>query len=418
MVVPDVSTTVHDLFLRRARLHPARVALELHDGSRGSFTYAQVRFMATAAARALRQKGVGTGSIVATCIDEGYLMIITHLAILLAGGALVPVDPNFPCHRVAHMLHSSRASFIVAQIEDHNKIAQAITVASTLGNPCSAGGAGPTVRSMECALDDEQEGTGITGEYDRPVIVNMDHLTASLNARGFEEGEEAENVEDREEHGQVGAEDACWIFFTSGSSGVPKAVLCQHQNAVAYLTNHPFFVAPFTDDARASVPQAGLPPAHAQSGGTSAQESKRLCRGVPGHEERRAPGLCEHGEEEVRVLVPSAFTFDPSVGDIFATLAHGGRVCVASRTAMLGDLGGCLSSMKITHVCSTPAVWRLISKDANDLTHLKVVALGGEPMPETVVSQWAGRVTLMNLYGTTEATVYQVSCCTHSSPKP
>ena len=75
--------TVHGRFLRSARRHPSRVALELPSAQ---FTYAQVRAMATAAARRLQARGVARGCVVATCVDEGHLMIITQLAVLLAGG--------------------------------------------------------------------------------------------------------------------------------------------------------------------------------------------------------------------------------------------------------------------------------------------------------------------------------------------
>jgi non-ribosomal peptide synthetase component F len=75
---------------------------------------------------------------------------------------------------------------------------------------------------------------------------------------------------------------------------------------------------------------------------------------------------------------------------------------------MLSDLGACLSCFAITHVCSTPAVWRTVTMDPSELAHLRVVALGGEAMSDALISQWAGAVTLLNLYGTTEATVYQL----------
>ena len=70
------------LFLRAARAHPARVAIE---SSEQALTYADVERMAGAAARVLRGRGVQRGSVVATCVAEGHLAIVTQLAILLAG---------------------------------------------------------------------------------------------------------------------------------------------------------------------------------------------------------------------------------------------------------------------------------------------------------------------------------------------
>ena len=122
MALGGEERTVHGLFLRSASRHPKRIALQFHHNfhvcdhpslsqTANFFTYAQVRIMATAAARVLQGRGVGPRCIVATCVDEGHLMIITQLAILLAGGAFVPVDPNFPNQRIAYMLQDSQASF-------------------------------------------------------------------------------------------------------------------------------------------------------------------------------------------------------------------------------------------------------------------------------------------------------------------
>tara|TARA_R110002050_G_scaffold255884_1_gene394694 strand:+ start:1393 stop:1608 length:216 start_codon:yes stop_codon:yes gene_type:complete len=37
----------------------------------------------------------------------------------------------------------------------------------------------------------------------------------------------------------------------------------------------------------------------------------------------------------------------------------------------------------------------------------QLVALGGEPMKQSVIDSWSSSVELINTYGTTEATVYQ-----------
>ena len=70
------------MFLRAARTHPACVAIE---SSEQALTYADVERLAVAAARVLRDRGVQRGSLVATCVAEGHVAIVTQLAILLAG---------------------------------------------------------------------------------------------------------------------------------------------------------------------------------------------------------------------------------------------------------------------------------------------------------------------------------------------
>jgi len=351
--------TVHGLFLRSARLHPGRVALEQPHGAgaQARFTYADVRAMALSAARLLRRRGVGPGRVIATCVDEGHLMVITQLAVLLAGGAFVPVDPNLPSQRIAYMMRDSQASCVVARGADLPRISEALR---------QDGGDAPVV---SIAVDAEDLGAA-------PV-------SAPGSAEGEVEGAECEECEDDSGAGRV-----CWIYYTSGSTGQPKGVLCEHQNAVCYLVSHPFF---------AGQGSSSSSDAEALNG----HDSKRHCRG--------AVYVDEQAENyQARVLVPSAFTFDPSAGDIFATLAHGGVVCIAPRAAMLGDLGQCMCSMRVTHVCSTPAVWRTVTMEPSQLPWLRVVGLGGEPMPDSMVTRWAGAVKLLALYGTTEATVYQL----------
>lgn len=399
MAVGDEERTVHGLFLRSASRHPKRIALQFHHNfhvcdhhslsqTANFFTYAQVRIMATAAARILQGRGVGPGCVVATCVDEGHLMIITQLAILLAGGAFVPVDPNFPNQRIAYMLQDSQALFVVARGGDISKITLALQNKTDVLETSGIGGGIPTRVPAKC-IDVKD------------LVASADDM--DVNA-GNDFGDEQATTEDGDESDDEGNGHDCWIYYTSGSTGLPKGVLCQHRCAVGYLTHHPFFLAHVVgstttaDSGRDTQPETQI-----ETDDASAHESKRHCRGVAAQQQQ------ENMEpDEVRVLVPSSFTFDPSAGDIFATLAHGGTVCVAPRGAMLSDLSGCLSSFAATHVCSTPAIWRTVTKDPSELGHLRVVALGGEPMPDAVVARWAHAVTLLNLYGTTEATVYQM----------
>ena len=385
---------MHGRFLRCARLGPSRVALETPSKR---LTYAQVRAMAASAARSLQARGVTRGCHVATGVDEGHLMIIAQLAVLLAGGAFVPIDPNFPTPRIAHMLADSQSSFVIVREGDLSKFAQAINLDTTpLGNGEKERVVGGS-RAPPTCID----------IMDLFVLAGVDGCDACAQDEARGGGEWWSGLE--EEEGRDG--DVCWIYYTSGSTGPPKGVLCEHRCAVNYLDNHPLF-SPFP----------GLETTDAQTHAQTHTDTDTDTDAQSWHDNKRR--RCrEAGEEEVdhgcqllgqerggrpRVLVPSSFTFDPSAGDIFATLAQGGVLCLASRGEMLGDLGGCLASLSITHVCSTPAVWRTVTREARELPHLRVVALGGEPMPDALVSKWAGTVTLLNLYGTTEATVYQL----------
>ncbi|KAG8469179.1 hypothetical protein KFE25_007697 [Diacronema lutheri] len=148
------------------------------------------------------------------------------------------------------------------------------------------------------------------------------------------------------------------IFFTSGSTGRPKGCVVQRAALAAYCAAH----------ARA-------------------------------HDVR--PGDV--------VLVASAHTFDPCLGEMASALCAGATVALAPRRELAAALGGCLARARATHVTTTPTAWRAVDP-ARPPASLRVVALGGEPMPLPLAASWSGQVVLLNTYGTTEACVYQAAC--------
>ena len=131
-------------------------------------------------------------------------------------------------------------------------------------------------------------------------------------------------------------------------------------------------------------------------------------------------------ERTSRVLLASAVTFDPCFSDILATFAASGAICVASRGSLYGGgMTGLLQQLKVTHVLCTPTLWSTVEGDANSIEGLilKVVALGGEPIPRSTIGRWARQrrkdcssanwvynceyPRLCATYGVTEACVYQ-----------
>ena len=83
-----------------------------------------------------------------------------------------------------------------------------------------------------------------------------------------------------------------------------------------------------------------------------------------------------------------------------------------------------LVASRATHVCCTPSFWEfggMLDNDDDDdddddgllplPEHLKSVSLGGEKMSKAIKDSFKreSKVTLLNVYGVTEATVYQTS---------
>eukprot|EP00957_Ditylum_brightwellii_P009344 707033-Ditylum_brightwellii.AAC.1 len=90
-----------------------------------------------------------------------------------------------------------------------------------------------------------------------------------------------------------------------------------------------------------------------------------------------------------RLLLASAFTFDPCQGDIAAATYAGAELCLASREYVTTYLAACLRHLKVTHLCTTPALWNSSSVTLDDATHLQVLALGGEPMAKATIELWS-----------------------------
>ena len=119
-----------------------------------------------------------------------------------------------------------------------------------------------------------------------------------------------------------------------------------------------------------------------------------------------------HMTSAARVFVATSAIFDPSAGLTFAALSIGATICFAPWSFALAHLRESIELTRATHACSTPSVWALHDLASEPKEEAKgtltTVMLGGEPMPAPLIRTWLGRgVTLINTYGTTEATVYQ-----------
>mmetsp|Transcript_68412 Transcript_68412/g.222554 ORF Transcript_68412/g.222554 Transcript_68412/m.222554 type:complete len:897 (+) Transcript_68412:70-2760(+) len=154
---------------------------------------------------------------------------------------------------------------------------------------------------------------------------------------------------------QLDPDSAAYMWFTSGSTGTPKGVLISHR----------------------------------------AFHNWCLVKNGP-------QGITS----ESVVLIASASTFDPSIGDIFATWAVGGQIAVAPRMLFFASLGWVMNQLEVTHVTCTPSLWQSLEVGAS-LERFTTLCLGGERSPQPLLDHWASNIVLLNTYGTTECTVWQ-----------
>ena len=114
-----------------------------------------------------------------------------------------------------------------------------------------------------------------------------------------------------------------------------------------------------------------------------------------------------------RVLLTSAVSFDPCIGEAWTALLAGATLCLPTRAMVREALGQALRDTSATHVCSTPALWATIEAGPTALSALECITLGGERMTPGLIARWAshggGQARLLNIYGVTECCVYQSS---------
>ncbi|WP_432253562.1 amino acid adenylation domain-containing protein [Streptomyces sp. HNM1019] len=88
----------------RANRTPEAVAL-VHDGT--SLTYAELNARANRLARHLQGLGARPGALVAVSVPRSVELIVALLAVLKAGAAYLPLDPDYPGQRLTYMLRDA-----------------------------------------------------------------------------------------------------------------------------------------------------------------------------------------------------------------------------------------------------------------------------------------------------------------------
>ncbi|MCZ8521356.1 non-ribosomal peptide synthetase [Paenibacillus caseinilyticus] len=160
--------TIHGLFEAQAARTPDRVAVVME---RERLTYRELNGRANRLARVLRERGAGVDTPVGILAERSPEMIVGLLAILKAGAAYVPLDPEYPQERIRYMLEDSGASLVLTTLGDVKlgqteiiRIQEAVSSAVPSGNPEPVG----TSRSLAYIMYT----SGSTG---RPKGVMIEH---------------------------------------------------------------------------------------------------------------------------------------------------------------------------------------------------------------------------------------------------
>lgn len=187
--VPIPSGLLQAPFLAQVRLQPSQPAVATWDRH---ISYEDLYRQVQVVARRLRELGVTPNRLVAIVMEKGWEQVVAVLAILEAGGAYLPIDPELPEERRWFLLHRGDVEIALTQ-------------------PCLQESLSwPTeLRRLTVSWSDEQVSVA-------PMMPPSDPRQLA------------------------------YVIFTSGSTGEPKGVMVDHQSALNTITdiNQRFGVGP------------------------------------------------------------------------------------------------------------------------------------------------------------------------------
>ena len=149
-----------------------------------TINYGELNARANRLASRLRAHGIGTDVVVGLGLERSITMMVALLAVLKAGGAYLPLDPDYPAERLAHMLGDSGAKLLLTQAALLDRFAPALRTSGA-----------------EAWLLDTESGDGDDANLDL----------------------------------EIHPESLAYVIYTSGSTGLPKGVMVRHGAVTNFL---------------------------------------------------------------------------------------------------------------------------------------------------------------------------------------
>ncbi|MFF2886826.1 amino acid adenylation domain-containing protein [Paenibacillus sp. NPDC057967] len=175
--------TIHGWFAQSAERWPDRIAVK---SSEGSLTYRELNARAERLAVLLKSKGVTVETVVPIAAYRSQSMMVAIMAVLKAGGAYLPIDPEHPAERIRGILEDSGAHLVLAGARWTHTL------------PAFHG----EVLDLD-ALADE-------------AALEREELVLPLSQA-------------------AGPDNLAYVIYTSGSTGKPKGVMVEHRSVINRL---------------------------------------------------------------------------------------------------------------------------------------------------------------------------------------
>ncbi|MDC5872153.1 amino acid adenylation domain-containing protein [Vibrio europaeus] len=109
---------VTELFDLQGMEQPSAIALK---HGQQSVSFKQLEEKSNQLANQLVEQGVVRDQAVGVLFERGNDMIIAMIAIMKAGGAFLPLDPDYPTDRLAYMIEDSAASLVISEQSLHSR---------------------------------------------------------------------------------------------------------------------------------------------------------------------------------------------------------------------------------------------------------------------------------------------------------
>lgn len=189
--------TLHALVEQVADRMPDRLAITFREET---LTHGEFQRRARQLAHLLRAQGVRPGQFVALLLQRSADLLVAQLGILLAGGAYVPIDTEYPPERLQYVLKDCQAHVLITDTR---------------------------------ALKNVQ---GLQHHLKHILLLDTDAPPASspIPVEFLDRGDLRRFPETRLSQG-ASPEHPAYMIYTSGSTGNPKGVMVRHRNILNFL---------------------------------------------------------------------------------------------------------------------------------------------------------------------------------------
>lgn len=307
------TSSVLNLIKEQIKNHPGNTALVFNEKH---ISYGELDSATKILAAKISSYGIKKENFVSVLIHRSHFMPLCSIGVLRTGAAYQPLDPSYPKERLNYMMKDSGAKLLICDRDLRD-------------------------------LVDEYQGQVIFTDEIESLIQKSD--ISSL-----------ENYSDAEASGK----DAFVILYTSGTTGVPKGVILDHNNIVSTIS---FQIRNFSMD------------------------------------------------ENTKYAAYASYGFDANLMDMYTVLSSGGELHILDEELRL-DLSAIdeyFIKNKINFSFMTTQVGRAFA-EMTECKTLKYLLTGGEKL---VPLEYRGNFDFVNIYGPTECSIYVTHCKISSGQK-